>query len=305
VIKDGDHIFGDGVEVVDLDGDGDVDVVTAKGNDNSAQVWWFENPGGAATEGWTEFKIAEVETGSEVKDLYVADIDHDGKVDVAVRTKHFFTVYFQETPQQWTERKMENQEREGMKLADLDGDGDYDGIMNGYWLECPAEPREEEWAKHVIDEQWFTDVTGGWQDFSVRIATADYNGDGNLDVAFSHSEKTGYNVTWYSSNDPKGGQAAWRKHEISVVDYCHTLRAADMDNDGDTDLVAGVLKRSETPEIVILLNENNGESWTRFKVADKSAYKARVGDIDNDGDQDIVTSLSWEDPPIMLWRNEN
>jgi hypothetical protein len=90
-----------------------------------------------------------------------------------------------------------------------------------------------------------------------------------------------------------------------VVDYCHTLRAADMDNDGDADLVAAVLKRSETPEIVIFFNQNSGESWTRFKVADKSAYKARVGDIDDDGDQDIVTSLSWEDPPIMLWRNEN
>jgi VCBS repeat protein len=304
IIKDGDHIFGDGVEVVDLDGDSDLDVVTAKGNDSSAQVWWFENPGGAATGGWTEFEIAEVEVGSEVKDLYVADIDHDGKVDVAVRTKHFFTLYFQEEPRKWTERKIENQEREGMKMADLDGDGDYDAIMNGYWLECPAKPREEEWAKHVIDEQWFTDVTGGWQDFSVRIATADYDGDGKLDVAFSHSEKTGYNVTWYSSGDPKGGQAAWQKHEIDVVDYCHTLRAADMDNDGDVDLVAAVLKRSETPEIVIFLNENNGANWTRFKVADNSAYKARVGDIDDDGDQDIVTSVSWEDPPIMLWRNE-
>jgi hypothetical protein len=304
VIKDGDHIFGDGVELVDLDNDGDLDVVIPKGNDNSAQVWWHENPGGDATEGWNEFKIAEVETGSEVKDLYVADVDHDGKTDVVVRTKHFFTLYFQEEPRKWTERKIDNEEREGMKMADLDGDGDYDAIMNGYWLECPSKPREEDWARHDIDDQWFTDVTGGWQDFSVRVAVDDFNKDGKADVAFSHSEKTGFNVTWYSSDNPTGGQEAWAKHKIGVVDYCHTLRAADMDNDGDVDLVAGVLKRSESPEIVIFLNEDNGANWTRFQVAPKSAYKARVGDIDNDGDQDIVTSLSWEDPPIMLWRNE-
>jgi hypothetical protein len=303
IIKDGDHIFGDGIVTVDLDGDGDLDVVTAKGNDNSAQIWWFENPGGAATDGWKESRVAEVETESEVKDLYVADVDHDGRPDVAVRTKHYFALYFQESPHEWTERKIENREREGMALADLDEDGDYDAIMNGYWLECPPDPRKDEWPTHVIDEQWFTDVTGGWQDHSVRIAIGDFDVDASPDVAFSHAEKPGFHVTWYSSNDPKAGPESWRKHEIGIVDYCHTLRGADMDGDGDDDIVAATLKRTETPEIVIFLNSIEGEKWTRFVVAEQSAYKARVGDIDGDLDKDIVTSASWEDPPITLWRN--
>ena len=59
---------------------------------------------------------------------------------------------------------------------------------------------------HVIDEQWFTDVTGGWQDHSVRIAVGDFDVDARIDVAFSHSEKPGYQVTWYSSDDPKAGR---------------------------------------------------------------------------------------------------
>lgn len=303
VIRADDHIFGDGIVTVDLDGDGDLDVVTAKGNDNSAQVWWFENPGGEATEGWNEALVAEVETESEVKDLYVADIDHDEKPDVVVRTKHYFALYFQESPREWTERKIPNQEREGMALADLDEDGDYDAIMNGYWLECPEDPRRDEWASHVIDEQWFTDVTGGWQDHSVRIAIGDFDADTRPDVAFSHAEKPGFQVTWYSSDDPKAGPESWRKHEIGVVDYCHTLRGGDMDGDGDDDIVAATLKRSENPEIVVFLNSVEGMKWTRFKVADKSAYKGRIGDIDGDRDLDFVTASSWEDPPIMLFRN--
>ncbi len=304
VIKGDDHIFGDGVVAVDLDGDKDLDVVTAKGNDASAQVWWFENPGGAAREGWKEFQIAEVETGSEVKDVYVHDMDHDGKQDVVVRTKHFFTVYFQEEPRKWTERKMDNAEREGMTLGDLDGDGDYDAVMNGYWRENPADPRTGDWARHDIDEQWFNDVTGGWQDHSVRTAVADFNGDGKKDVAYSHSEKTGYAVTWYESGNPKGGQEAWTKHPIEVVDYCHTLAGGDVDNDGDLDLLTATLKRKETPQVLLFLNDGKGVSWERMEVAAKSAYKARLSDIDDDGDLDILTSASWEDPPIMLWRNQ-
>jgi len=304
VIKADDHIFGDGVVAADLDDDGDLDVVASKGNDNSAQVWWFENPGATVTEAaWKESQVAEVETGSEVKDLYVADIDHDSKADIVVRTKHYVALYFQETPGKWLARRIENREREGMGLADLDEDGDYDVILNGYWLECPDDPRKGDWASHVIDEQWFTDVTGGWQDHSVRVAIGDFDADTRPDVALSHAEKPGFQVTWYSSDDPKAGPESWRKHEIGVVDYCHTLRAADMDGDGDDDIVAATLKRTDNPEIVVFLNSVEGMNWTRFKVADKSAYKARVGDIDGDRDMDLVTASSWEDPPVMLFRN--
>ncbi len=38
-------------------------------------------------------------------------------------------------------------------------------------------------------------------------------------------------------------------------------------------------------------------------VGPEGAGRVAIGDIDNDGDQDIVTSRSWEDPPLMLWRN--
>jgi hypothetical protein len=79
-IIDQGHIFGDGILIRDLDADGDNDVVTAKGNDGEAHVFWYANPGGAATSGWKEYKVATVELGSEVKDIEVHDMDHDGKL---------------------------------------------------------------------------------------------------------------------------------------------------------------------------------------------------------------------------------
>jgi len=186
----------------------------------------------------------------------------------------------------------------------VDGDGDYDIVLNGFWLENPRDTRNHNWSEYTIDDQWYTDNTGGWQDYSVMVDVKDINGDGKADVVFSHPEKPGFNVTWYEYDNPRGGQRSWTKHEVAVVDYCHTLCALDMDLDGDIDIVAGTLKRASNPKVLVFLNDKgDGLHWTIVEVDTKSAYKGKTGDIDNDGDFDIVSAMSWENAPIQLWRN--
>jgi hypothetical protein len=147
IVNEG-HIFGDGILIVDLDADGDNDVVTAKGHDGEASVFWYANPGGPATSGWKENKIATVELGSEVKDVEAHDMDHSIMGDIK-----------------------------------------------------------------------------------------DFNGDGKNDVVLSHSEKTGFSIMWYAAMNPKIGKDGWKRYKVGVIDYCHTLRADDMDLDGDIDIV--------------------------------------------------------------------
>jgi len=64
-------------------------------------------------------------------------------------------------------------------------------------------------------------------------------------------------------------------------------------------------KRTKDPKIFVLLNQGDGRSFKTVLVANKSAYKTKLGDLDNDGnmDMDILTERSWEDPPIQLFRN--
>ena len=230
-------------------------------------------------------------------------MDHDGKLDVIVRTKHKFAIYFQESPVSWIEVKTDNVEREGMKIGDVDGDGDYDVVMNGFWLENPRRPRKDTWERYDIDPMWYKDITGGWQDHSVMADVKDLNNDGKVDVILSHSEKTGFTIAWYELANPKGGPGAWTKHEVGVVDYCHTLRCDDVDLDGDIDIVAATLIRKKSPEICVFVNEGKGLTWRKQPLAAASAYKAKTGDIDNDGDIDIVTARSWDMGPLQLWRN--
>ncbi|MEM8864542.1 MAG: VCBS repeat-containing protein [Planctomycetota bacterium] len=299
------HLFGDGVVAVDLDADGDQDVVAAKGDDGLADIYWYENRGPDAE--WTEHHVAIAERGSEAKDLEAHDFDGDGTLDLLVRTKHFLVVYYQQPTEsgevRWVENRMANRQREGMASADLDGDGDFDAVMNGFWRENPGQDRTASWPEHDIDPQWFQDVTGGWQDHSVMVDAGDIDGDGRTDVVMGHSEKTGYQVTWYACESPREGPEAWVDHPIAVVDYCHSMRLADFDKDGDLDVLAATLIRTDTPKVVVFWNNGSGQEWSEQVLAETSAYKANVGDLDGDGDDDIVTARSWEETPIRAFFN--
>ena len=79
------------------------------------------------------------------------------------------------------------------------------------------------------------------------------------------------------------------------MNYCHTLQVADMDNDGDKDIVCGelIIWNSPNPEgyhpVVVFVNKGNSLAWKKQVIAEKACYGGKTGDIDNDGDMDIVS----------------
>lgn len=69
------------LRVRDMDGDGDLDLVSAARDDNNVQVAWFENPGGVPSTdvAWTQWRIGSVRDALGVD---LADVTGDGRVDV-------------------------------------------------------------------------------------------------------------------------------------------------------------------------------------------------------------------------------
>jgi len=231
----------DDLKLVDIDGDGDLDVVTRLGagasDDGAGVAVWCENRGQG-----TNFTQRLVGTSLEyVKDIVVADFDRDGRIDVALRMDGRTQLWLQEPGGTWTELLLSHPAHEGMEAGDLDMDGDPDLVLNGFWFPTPntraAARVAANYTNSVIDAAWFTQ-TGDWTKNSCKVLLGDFDGDHTNDVAFSQSERAGYEVAWYRSPTPRV-TGTWSRHAVGVVDYCHTLQAADFDRDGRVDLLVG------------------------------------------------------------------
>ena len=282
-----------GVYVKDLDFDGDLDVLSsASGADD---VTWWENDGSPSDGGWTEHTIEGDFDGA--RHVYAEDVDSDGDIDVlAVAnigddiTWWENTATFSLSPT-WTTRSINTAAdgAEAIHVGDIDGDGDLDVVAALYgdnqvaWYENDGTPSDGGWTHHIVK-----DYTGnGMED----VFVADIDDDGDLDIisAEGNGDKILYHI-----NDGTPGNGVWATNTVvsgTDADGVLSVHVADIDSDGDLDVVAALFMTSHVVWIENDGSPNNG-GWTSHDVvsssSSKESYDVTVGDIDGDGDLDIV-----------------
>jgi len=281
-----------GVEMGDLDGDGDVDAFVAAHQNNSSRVYLNDGTGVFTSTG----QSFPLPPASQLGVL--GDFDGDADLDVIITN-------FGQADEVWLNDGSANftfhqnlfasgspdQRSLRSDVGDVDGDGDLDVFIV---------------MLNQGDRVWLNNGSGTFADTGqllgndpgADVALLDVEGDGDLDAFVATGG--GPNKVWLNNGS---GTFSDSGQNLGTVTSRHAV-VGDIDGDGDLDVVTPT--RIPAPyENEVWLNNGTGVFIAGTPFGSSRTHGLALGDVDGDGDLDAVEVVSDNSGAIhKVWLND-
>ena len=276
---------------VDLDGDGDEDILGAFQYDD--KIAWSENTDGLGTFALQQTITAEARGASGV---FAADLDGDGDQDVLSSSGDDDKIaWYEHTDGLGTfgdTRVITSQadSASSVHAADLDGDGDLDALSTA-WSGGEVAWYENQDGQGTFGPQKLLNAAAIGAE---AVFAADLDGDGDQDVLSASSVDGG--LEWYENQDGLGTFGV-EQLIASLAGGATSVSVGDPDGDGDPDVLS-----SSYGDGQIAWHENTdglgsfGPEQVVTTAAPGAGW-ADSADLDGDGDPDVISashdSIAW------------
>ena len=283
------------VQTADFDNDGDLDVVSAALE--GGEVAWWENNG---SQSFTKQEISGAGNTPAARSVFPADVDRDGDTDVIVSVRDANEIVW-----------FENDGLGEFTRQTVSGTNTFKGA---YWVHGVDLDKDKDLdvlgvARDAGEIAWFEN--DGTQNFTKReisgvgnfegaraVYPADLDGDGDVDVVGAAGDAG--QISWWQND----GQQSFAKQDITepgAFEGARSVSAADLDGDGDVDVMGAAREGSE---VAWWLNNGNGE-FTKQQISNLAGdvdgpYGSDLADVDSDGDLDVLAADQF-DNDIVWW----
>ncbi|MBN1515515.1 VCBS repeat-containing protein [Candidatus Sumerlaeota bacterium] len=310
------------VFAIDLDGDGDPDILSASYDDN--KIAWYENRLNQAEQ---DFGSQQVITTSTIgaRSVCAADLDGDADADVISLSENDFSIAWYENRLNQTTHDFGPQQVITIStkyalliyVLDLDSDGD-DDVLSLFsnqiaWFENRLNQAEMDFGPL----QTIYSSSGG----NLSVSAKDFDDDGDADIFYSEMSSTYIDFNAYSWHitigwlENKTNQTEhnfeWREiiesfYHSDLSDVFLTLLPMDVDEDGDWDILSfeALYFSSINISNTIALYENRLNQVEQHFNSHKSIttstialHGIKAADIDSDGDEDVLC----QSPNQRVW----
>jgi len=239
--------------VVDIDGDGDLDIGAAD-NGNGKYIW-FENLGNGLN--WTQNTL-KTYNSSDVASITWRDIDGDSDPDLIACINNQIIYYKNQLPDlAWPETLIgASEESWTIKSADIDDDNDNDIVSMDY-----QNGNVKIFKNQQNGSVWTSSIAIQKIEFPFIGSIDDIDNDGNLDIVYSENKS----ISWLKNT---GNGDSWEKSIIvtssstdpvfyGVFGLADEHGLGDFDQDSNLDIVAVTVDPGGGKEVLQLYTNPN------------------------------------------------